>query len=299
MARRRTFFRTLVLILKLKLKKIPFPLYPQISFLEYLSRTYDLFSKSSLDLYAAAISLHFFMSIFPFFLFLLTLVAYLPFLRSYEPVIIEFFQTNLPLEMQKSVILPLKALYREKRFDLLSLSTIIMLYHSSSAFHTLIKAIHLIHPSVKMKLSFWQEWRNAFLLLLLFLLLFLFFFLTAGFSTFFYDHWLNWMPHFPFSVLKNLLFLLLFFGIFLLLYYFAVPKNVVRIKFLGIGALIAAILFLLSSTVLSYYFAHFSSYNKLYGSFGALLITVFWFYLFGYITLIGYVSFAIFTESPE
>lgn len=292
-------FTVLILNLKSKLKQIPFPFYSNISFYEYFQETLKIFSSSSLNLYASAISLHFFMSIVPFFLFLLTLVAYLPFLKSYESLLLTYLHTHLPPELNSSLIEPIHQLYQEKRFDLLSLSTIIMLYHSSNAFHALIQAFHAIYKITQPKLPFWKRWLNTFLLLFIFLSIFLISFFVALLIPIFYDKWLYWLPSSLFTVFQYLFLFLFFLFIFFTLFRFGLPGKKTALKFLLFGALVSAILFLIGSSLFAYYFHNFSTYNKFYGSFGAILVTILWFYLFGYATLIGFASFAIFLRESK
>jgi len=53
------------------------------------------------------------------------------------------------------------------------------------------------------------------------------------------------------------------------------------------GSAGATILWLLASMLFSFYVSHFGSYNKMYGSVGAVVILMMWFYLTAYIALLG------------
>jgi membrane protein len=53
------------------------------------------------------------------------------------------------------------------------------------------------------------------------------------------------------------------------------------------GALLAAILWTLASAAFSIYLANFSSYNRIYGSIGAVIALLMWFYISAYIVLLG------------
>jgi membrane protein len=53
------------------------------------------------------------------------------------------------------------------------------------------------------------------------------------------------------------------------------------------GALVAVCGFFLGSAVLDFYFEHFANYNKTYGSLGAVIILMLWFYVIGLFILMG------------
>jgi membrane protein len=53
------------------------------------------------------------------------------------------------------------------------------------------------------------------------------------------------------------------------------------------GTIAAALLWLIGSAGFSFYVARFSSYDKTYGSLGAVVILLMWFYVTAYIILAG------------
>lgn len=53
------------------------------------------------------------------------------------------------------------------------------------------------------------------------------------------------------------------------------------------GAIIATVLWLLASSLLSLYVSEFASYHKTYGAFGGLVALLFWFYYSGFVVLLG------------
>lgn len=58
-------------------------------------------------------------------------------------------------------------------------------------------------------------------------------------------------------------------------------------RWLTPGALVAVLLWLLTSGLFSWYVSNFGNYNQMYGSVGAVVILLFWFYLTAYIFLLG------------
>lgn len=53
------------------------------------------------------------------------------------------------------------------------------------------------------------------------------------------------------------------------------------------GAVLAAVLWALASAAFSVYLANFNSYNRIYGSIGAVIALLMWFYISAYIVLLG------------
>ena len=54
------------------------------------------------------------------------------------------------------------------------------------------------------------------------------------------------------------------------------------------GAVLATILAVLTSLGFTYYINNFSSYNKIYGSIGTLIVVMIWLYINSLILLIGF-----------
>lgn len=71
------------------------------------------------------------------------------------------------------------------------------------------------------------------------------------------------------------------------LYHFAPSRNEARWLWVSWGAGVATVMWLLVSIGFSVYVDNFGNYNKVYGSIGALVILLMWFYISAYALLIG------------
>jgi membrane protein len=71
------------------------------------------------------------------------------------------------------------------------------------------------------------------------------------------------------------------------LYRFAPARQTPRWYWLDPGTIAAALLWLIGSAGFSFYVQRFASYNKTYGSLGAVVVLLMWFYLSAYIVLAG------------
>lgn len=71
------------------------------------------------------------------------------------------------------------------------------------------------------------------------------------------------------------------------LYRFCPDRRAAQWRWLAPGAVIAVLLWLVTSGLFSWYVSNFGNYNQMYGSVGAVVILLFWFYLTAYIFLLG------------
>jgi membrane protein len=71
------------------------------------------------------------------------------------------------------------------------------------------------------------------------------------------------------------------------LYRYAPSRDEPQWQWVSPGALVATVLWLLGSIAFSIYVSNFSSYNETYGSLGAVVILLMWFWLSAFIVLLG------------
>ena len=76
------------------------------------------------------------------------------------------------------------------------------------------------------------------------------------------------------------------FGI-AVLYRFGPNRSAPRWEWLSIGTITSTLLWILGSLGFSLYVSHFGSYNSTYGSIGAVVVLLMWFWLSAYIILLG------------
>jgi len=71
------------------------------------------------------------------------------------------------------------------------------------------------------------------------------------------------------------------------LYRYAPDRREAKWRWISWGAVLATLLWLAGSALFSFYVSNFGSYNETYGSLGAVVILLMWFYLSAYIVLLG------------
>lgn len=246
--------------------------------------------KGALSTRASAIAYSFFMALFPFLLFVIIVIPYIP-IDGFETEFLNFLQSFLPPTTTE--------FFHESIFENINGGGLI-----SSVF---LVSILLMANGVNAVFSGFESsyhqqlTRNVFkqyifalgvALILAFLLI-----LTVAVLVFFNVYVVANIVEFAHVENENSVFLLvlsqyLFFIIIVYLatatlYYFG-TKEGKQFKFFSVGALFTTLLIILTSYLFGIYIENFAQYNKLYGSIGALLILMFYLWLNANILLLGF-----------
>ncbi|MGH3781052.1 MAG: YihY/virulence factor BrkB family protein, partial [Pseudonocardiaceae bacterium] len=83
-----------------------------------------------------------------------------------------------------------------------------------------------------------------------------------------------------------LLFALIIVGL-AVLYRVAPDRNPAKFRWVSVGSVVAALLWLLGSVGFSLYVNHFGNYNKTYGALAGVIVLLLWLFLTSYIVLLG------------
>lgn len=235
---------------------------------------------------AAQLAYSLVLSLFPFLIFLLTLVGYSN--VKAEDVIIGLSKL-LPREAFSLVEKTIIDLTVNKSMGLLSIGLLIALWAASSGFSAIIKGLNKAYDE-KEKRSFLKVSILCFffalalaLIILISVVLFVFGEVNGkilsnslGFKNFF----IIW------NALRYILALVIMTFIFMLLYKYT-PSRRLRIKEVLPGSIFTTVAFILTSLLFSFYVNNFANYSKLYGSIGAVIMLMTWVYLLSLILLLG------------
>jgi len=72
-----------------------------------------------------------------------------------------------------------------------------------------------------------------------------------------------------------------------LLYRYGPNRRFARLGWITPGAFVVIVVWLMMSAAFSFYVSNFGTYNEVYGSLGAVVALLFWFYLSAYLILVG------------
>jgi membrane protein len=239
--------------------------------------------------YAAQIAYYFLFSLFPFFLFLTAVIAYIP-VPNLLDRIIELLGEMLPADALHLVQDNVRTLVTERRGGLLSLGIVLALWTASAAMSAIMDALNRAY-GVKEGRPFWKSKGLALLL-------------TVGFTLFIVGSMVllifgpqigEWIAGkvglgAVFDVAWNILrwpVILFLMILAMAILYYAAPDVKQEWKWITPGVVLAVLGWILASLAFSYYVNNFGAYDKTYGSIGAVIILLTWMYLTGLFILVG------------
>ena len=272
----------------------------QLPGLEGLS-LYDLFEmyilgiiNGALSIRASAVAYSFFMAIFPFLLFIIILIPYIP-IDSFQSEFLNFLDASLPTNTSEFFNQNIfENINKNSSGGLLSsvfiVSMLLMFNGVNAVFSGFENSYHQ-----KLNRNFINQYLHAFGVSIILVLILISTLVGVGFLEIYIVHPIYQSLNMTDSVselewinaLKFLFFtLMIYFGTAVL--YFFGTKDGKLSRFFSIGALLTTFLVLLNSYLFGIYIENFSTYNQLYGSIGALLILLFYFWLNAIILLLGF-----------
>jgi membrane protein len=248
-------------------------------------------TKGVINQRSAAMSFHFFLSLFPLILFLFTL---LPFMHLHN------LTNQLLLTLQEfapSSVLPfldntITDLMTHKHKGLMSIGFISSIYVASSGVNAMLVSFNQSQHTKKKKSFIKRRIMSISIVFLaaiaIIISLTLIMFSKKIFLFLIDKNIIDTLTQlYMLRILKwTLLISIVYLG-FASIYYFA-PSNKEGYKFFSAGASLGTLLFILMTQGFNFYIIHFSRYNALYGSIGAMIIFLLWIYLSSYLLLIGY-----------
>jgi len=248
------------------------------------------FSKDNCPLMAAGISFYSLLSLFPFFLLLISLLGFV--LHSSEKAsswAYFLLAKSLPISTVSSFKLIFHLIQKREVFGLFGLLGLI--WTASRIFSVIEQALNTVWKVTKGRGYFHSKLLSVILVPISLLILLLSLGLTSIY-TFVKNQnipYLNFrLGDAPF--LANLLgiFIPIILGLFLffLLYKFIPYRKIPNIPAL-VGALTSALLWEISKHLFDIYIKNYAGIEKIYGSFGTIVILLFWIYYSAFILLIG------------
>ncbi|WP_452600202.1 YihY/virulence factor BrkB family protein [Pontimicrobium sp. MEBiC01747] len=250
--------------------------------------------KGALGSRASAIAYSFFLALFPFLLFVIILIPYIPiegfqtdflsFLESFlPPTTSDFFHENIFKNVESS----------NSKDGLISSVFLLSIFLMANGINALFSGFeNSYHQQLTRNIIRQYLYALGVGLILVFLLM-----LTVAGLGYFEIYVLdNLETHgylqkrqidFWAILAKYIFFIIMVYLATATLYYFG-TKEGRKSRFFSVGAIFTTLLIILSSYLFGIYIENFSKYNELYGSIGALLILLFYIWLNSNILLLGF-----------
>ncbi|MBT3871754.1 MAG: YihY/virulence factor BrkB family protein [Flavobacteriaceae bacterium] len=236
---------------------------------------------------AGSIAFSFFMALFPFILFLLNLIPYLPI----EPHhFVEFIEDVLPKDTASFFMPVILDIIDNPRGGLLSLVFLLTIFLMTNGVNAIFSSFEYSYH-ITINRSFFKQYFVASLVSIFLALLLLLTIVIIVFSErFIWDlskeellsNGVFWI-----EVIRTIIFLILVYFVIAILYYFGIKKGKNN-RFFSIGAFVTTMLFVLTTYLFGVYITNFSNYNESYGSIGALLILMLYIWINSNLLLLGF-----------
>ena len=243
---------------------------------------------------ASAIAFSFFMALFPFILFLFTLLPLILNKLDLQSELLLVIQDYFPEHVFKTIEFPISRLINISDKEWFSLGFFLALIFSTNGLASMMSAFDATVNSIYRRTWISQRITAIIMLLVLSLLLTLAIALLTGGQTLINFLVTKEILKGQFSVYiitfgKWVIILALFFFAYSFLYYMA-PAKKTKWRFISAGGTLSTVLTIIAFAGFSYYINNFSQYNALYGSIGTVLIVLLLIYLISLIVLVGFES---------
>ena len=273
-------------------KKTTLPGFDRVPLYDSLKFVYEESMKDDIMMRSRAISFSFFIALFPAIIFLMTLLPYLPLTDYYIETWKHSITGLLPMQAESYIFNLMDELGNEQHYSSQIIAIILTLYFSSNGVSSILISFYKSYKSTYIQRNYFQ---HKLMSLQITFLIFMFMLVSSGViivGNLWFGELLNYLHLDYFSkilitVLKWLIVIAITYFIIALLYRFG-PAMKERIKFISPGAGVATFLAIVSSMGFAYYVNEFNNYNRIYGSLGALIITMIWIQLNSLALIVGY-----------
>ncbi len=245
--------------------------------------------EGALTTRASGIAYSFFMAIFPFLLFVLTLIPFIP-IDGVQEGLLSIIEDVLPPKTYDAVDSVLVDIIKNQYGGLLSFGFIGSIFLMTNGINAIFGGFEYSYHVKLVRNAF----RSYFIAMAVSLLIVFFLIITILMIVFFelilkdlvtlgwLEDNLIWL-----QLTRGLIFIVMIFSTVSILYHFG-TKEGKHSKFFSPGAVLTTILSILTFYLFSFYINEFAKYNELYGSIGTLLILMLFIWLNAIILLLGF-----------
>ncbi|MDG1728888.1 MAG: YihY/virulence factor BrkB family protein [Algibacter sp.] len=278
-------------------KRLKLPGLEGLSFYDLLVLYITGIVRGALTTRASAIAFNFFMALFPFLLFVLIIIPYVP-IDDFKIEFLQFLESFLPPSTSDFFFENIfENIDQSQRGGLLSsvflLSILLMANGVSAVFSGFENSYH-----EQLTRNVFKQYLFALSIALILAFLLIITIIVLGYIQIYVvqelihafedrGYEVDSEGVFWTDVVKYLFFVVMVYIATATLYYFGTREGRAS-KFFSVGAIFTTLLIILTSYLFGIYIENFGQYNKLYGSIGALLILLFYLWLNANILLLGY-----------
>lgn len=271
------------------LKWIKLPLLSGLSLYDLLKLFGSEIIEGDLAYRSSAISFSFFMALFPFALFILNLIPYIP-IDGFQQDFLRFVAQGVPPKTYDAVALIIADILINSHSGLLSTGFILSIFLSANGINAVLSGFES-SKNITIKRSYFRQYLVSLAMSLLLSLLLL---VTVAMIVFFEVLIQKTIIQDVFSDQISLIQLGRYAFVILMilmstsfLFKFGIKRDKNR-DFITVGSVFTTILIIITSYGFGIWVVKFSKYNELYGSIGTLLIMMFYIWINCMILLLGF-----------
>lgn len=241
---------------------------------------------------AAILSFYFLLALFPLLLFLTTLLGYFADTGTeLRHNLLTYLRAIVPVSAFDLISTTVDEITEEKSGGKLSFGLVTSLWFASSGMGAIIEGLNVAYD-VKETRPWWRRTLLAIVLTIALAVL-----IVTALALMFYGsriaeslaslYGLGWAFTTAWKILRWMFVLGFVFFAFESIYYFAPNLHRQQLRWLAPGAIAGLVLWLLVSFLFGSYLNFYNTYSVIYGSLGAVIVLMLWFYLTGVTILIG------------
>lgn len=245
--------------------------------------------KGAFSYRASAIAFSFFMALFPFALFILNLIPYIP-IDNFQEDFILFISHNVPPNTFEAIEVIIRDILNTSYQGLLSTGFFLSIFLMANGVNAILGGFEMSEHITLTRGYFRQYLIAVALSLILSMILLITVAAIIVFEVFIQK--IKIQDYFSDSisliVWGRYIFVILMILITTSFLYKYGTKETRKISFISYGAVFTTILIILSSYVFGVYVEKFARYNELYGSIGTLLVLMFYIWINCMVLLLGF-----------
>ncbi|MCH7784384.1 MAG: YihY/virulence factor BrkB family protein [Bacteroidetes bacterium] len=270
-------------------KKINLPGFGGLSVFDLIKTYIYGIIEGTFSTRAGSIAFSFFMALFPFLLFLLNLIPYVP-IDNFQEKFLLFIDGILPPQTSEFFFPIIEDISANPRGGLLSIVFILTIFLMTNGINAIFSGFEFSYH-VTINRNFFRQYIVALVVSVFLALMLLVTVVIIVYSEYiigtlksedFISNDVFWI-----STFRYLIFVILVYMVIAILYYYGIKEGK-TIRFFSIGALVTTLLFMLTTYFFGIYIENFSNYNELYGSIGALLIMMLYIWINSNLLLLGF-----------
>jgi membrane protein len=270
-------------------KKIKLPWLEGLSLYDLLELYVLGIAKGAFSYRAGAIAFSFFMALFPFALFILNLIPYIP-IEGFQEDFLKFISDSVPPNTFEAIYGILTDIMSNSYNGLLSSGFILSIFLMSNGINAILGGFETSYH-ITISRNFFRQY---FISILLSVLLSLILIVTVASIVVsevlvqkiqlqqYIGDTISWI-----QVSRYVFVILMILITTSLLFKFG-TKQTSKIPLISIGSVLTTLLIILSSYFFGIYVVKFAKYNELYGSIGTLLVLMFYIWINCMILLLGF-----------